>query len=198
MSFYRARLQVATVMLVVVAWRGIAIAEQAAQKPSRAELVAEIAKLRAALSDCQNSRGSGEADGSRADAAASLRAVKSALDGGASLEEFKKYQIESRIKVDALPRVPENRDIRAISDLYRDATIFGIASVTGSIDIDRFYSLKRQYGEDEVISKGMADMKADSGVGLLSSAELEENRTIAKIIFHQLTWYAGNRLSSLK
>jgi len=67
----------------------------------------EIARLRAELETCKNSKNSAT-DTQRSEAIASLKAIRSALNTGANLEEFKKYQIESRIKVDALPNTPEN------------------------------------------------------------------------------------------
>jgi hypothetical protein len=151
---------------------------QQAKQPSRSELQAEIVRLRAALADCQNAKQAANLNSAREDAITSLRAVGSALSTGANLEEFKKYQIESRIKVDALPNIPENHDIRAISDLYREAVTFGIMSVTGGkISAEDLAAEKSLHGtedaSDKAISKALADMMSEDAVEPYVSAKAE-------------------------
>jgi hypothetical protein len=81
----------------------------------------------------------------RDDAIASLRAVRSALSAGANLDDFRKYQIESRIKVDALPSIPKNGAIREISDIFTDALAFSVARVTGEISAVEIQQAKTRY-----------------------------------------------------
>ena len=130
---------------------------QEKKPPTRSELEAEIARLRSALAECQSERVN-----KRDDAVASLRAVRSALSSGANLEEFKKYQIESRIKVDSLPDSPENQDIRRISDLFADAITFRIAQITGgALQAAQINSAKERYADDPEIVKALNAMKSE-------------------------------------
>ncbi|HEV7487663.1 MAG TPA: hypothetical protein VGQ65_18495 [Thermoanaerobaculia bacterium] len=116
-----------------------------------------------------------------------MRAVGSALSAGANLQEFKKYQIESQIKVDALPNTPENKDIRAVSDLYREAVTFGVMSVTdGKIaanELSAAKELHRLDGNDpdrkeramydKAISEALTDMTPEEAMGSTADAEAE-------------------------
>jgi hypothetical protein len=139
-----------TLTLLLIGQISVANGQQAKQ-PSRSELQAELVRLRAALADCQNSKQTAKLNGAREDAIASLRAVNSALSTGANLEEFKRYQIESRIKVDALPNVPENREIRYVSDLYREAIIFGLINIAdGTISATDLAAEKESHHLDDV------------------------------------------------
>ena len=124
---------------------------QAKQSPSRSELEAEVKRLRTALDECRSANAS-----KRDEAIASLRAVQSALGTGANLDEFKRYQIESRIKVDALPMTPENAGIRAVSDLYADAVKFRIIYATdGAIEGTALAAAQTRYAHDESITKAL-------------------------------------------
>ena len=160
-----ARRHIATLAMLLLVSFGVANGQQTKQ-PSRSELQAEIAMLRTALADCQNAKQAvkltadqtAPAKSAREDAIASLRAVRSALSTGANLEEFKKYQIESRIKVDALPDVPENRDIRNVSDVYREASAFGIIKITGAISSETLSTAAHQYSDDYVVSAALKMM----------------------------------------
>lgn len=132
----------------VLLWIALPLIAQQSTKPTRAELQAEIARLRTELTACQGAATASAAaknDFKREEALASLRAVKSALDTGANLQEFKKYQIESRIKVDALPTTEENAAIHDVSDLYRDAVVFGVARVIGGISGSELAAMKKKY-----------------------------------------------------
>ena len=155
---------------------------QGKKPPTRSELEAEITRLRTALAECQS-----EKVGKRDEAVASLRAVRSALTSGANLEEFKKYQIESRIKVDGLPDSPENRDIRRISDLFADAITYRIAQITGGVfEAAQINFAKERYSDDPEILKALNAIKSEeivrtmkmdrpySGSGLTAAQEQTE------------------------
>jgi hypothetical protein len=102
------------------------------------------------------------ASGKRDEAIASLRAVKSALGAGANLEEFKKYEIESRVKVDALPDAPDNREAKAISDLFADAVTFSVIQITGGeFDASALDSAKDRYRDDPDILKALNEIKSE-------------------------------------
>jgi hypothetical protein len=131
----------------------------ATSQPTVATLQAEIAKLRSQLAACRAEHPEVR-NRAREEAIVSLRAVRSALNGGANLETFRKYQVESRIKIDALPETKENQIIRDISDLYADALTFSIARITGSISEAALESAKQKYSNDEYITKFLADMQA--------------------------------------
>jgi hypothetical protein len=142
------------------------IAQSTAKQPSRAELDAEIARLRAALAECRSSKNASR----REDAIASVRAVQSALGTGANLEEFKRYQIESRIKVDALPSIPENAPIKEISDLFADAVRFRIVQATGGrIEAREIAAAKTRYADDTDVSKALTEMQSEDVVQTLTA-----------------------------
>ena len=124
-----------------------------------AALEAQIVQLKADLASC---RGEAQPGGNqaRAEAIASLRAVRSALNGGANLDSFRKYQIESRIKIDSIPDTPKNQPIREISDLYADALAFGITRITGSISELELSHARTKYADDEQMMKALQGMKA--------------------------------------
>jgi hypothetical protein len=161
------------VLPVVLTWVETAYGQQAKQ-PSRSELQAEIAMLRTALADCQNAKQTAKmateqtaiSKSAREDAIASLRAVKSALSTGANIEDFKKYQIESRIKIDALPNAPENGNIRGISDLYREAISFSIMSTTGgNISSVELAAAKDEHRDNEAIFAALGHLIPADAVG---------------------------------
>lgn len=118
----------------------------------------ENARLRAELSACQNAKNEA-ADAQRREAIASLKAIRSALSTGANLQEFKKYQIESRIKVDALHNTPGNQVIKEISNLYRDAVTFGIIRLTGTISSSELEAAHTKYASNKELMKYLSEMK---------------------------------------
>jgi len=120
----------------------------------------KITRLQAELSECQNAKIKA-GDSQRNEAIASLKAIHSALKAGANMQEFKKYQIESRIKIDALPDTPNNKIAKDISDIYRDATTFGITRITGVISPSDLESARIKYKDNENIAKYLSDMTSD-------------------------------------
>jgi hypothetical protein len=162
MKGLRGTIGVLTLVLMTGAYARDGRAQEKKPTP-RAELEAEITRLRSALAECQSEKAS-----KRDDAIASLRAIRSALSTGANFEEFKKYQIESRIKVDALPHTPANQDVRAISDLFADAIAFRIAQITGGeFDAAQINSAKERYPNDPEIQKALNAMKSEDVVRTL-------------------------------
>lgn len=95
----------------------------------------------------------------RLSAIASLRAVRSALEAGATLDEFRRYQIESRIKIDAMPNTPANRDVREVSDLFNAAVRFAAIGISGEVSATEISSAKTKYGSrtDDVLFKSIVD-----------------------------------------
>ena len=145
------RIGVLTLALMAGAYARDGLAQEKKPNP-RTELEAEIVKLRSALAECRSEKAS-----KRDDAIASLHAVRSALSTGANFEEFKKYQIESRIKLDALPRIPANQDVRTISDLFADAIDFRIIQITGGeVEGSTLDSYKARYIDDPEIFKTLS------------------------------------------
>lgn len=110
----------------------------------------ENARLRKELSACQNTKNE-TAEAQRREAIQSLKAIRSALSTGANLQEFKKYQIESRIKVDALPDTSENQIIKEISDIYKDAVTFGIIRLTGNISDSELEDFRLKYNNNVLL-----------------------------------------------
>jgi hypothetical protein len=137
------------------------VALAAPESKSKTELQQEIASLKKALSSCQSATTS-KTSNQRAEAVASLRAIQSALNTGANFQEFKRYQIESRIKVEALPRTPENEVIYEISDTYRDAVTFFIIERTGTISDRELEVLRARYDNDEHLRNWLAKMRPNN------------------------------------
>lgn len=153
-------------------------------------------------------------DPQRDAALASLRAVRSALDAGATLDEFRKYQIESRIKIDAMPSTPANRDLREVSDLYNAAVQFGVIRVSGEISGAEIASAKARYGtlSDDVLFKsilGALDKMTPSAATYIDPNlspevkeeiryQLEKNRIAGEQIARLLIASADERLRKLK
>lgn len=164
-------------------------AETKKASTSIADLQKEITRLKAELAACKNSNNS-TASVQRTEAIASLRAVRSALKAGANFQEFKKYHIESKIKIDNLPDVPENKIIRTISDIYDDAITFGIVRTTGVISQSEIDTAKTKYKDHEFLSKMLADMKPnDSSRGLTYELNQNGGNFISKMILYLKCFY---------
>ena len=88
------------VLVLIILWIAPALAQKNESTCSSEieRLQEEIARLKAELSACQNAK-TESVNAQRNEAISSLKAIRSALSTGANLQEFKKYQIESRIKV---------------------------------------------------------------------------------------------------
>jgi hypothetical protein len=85
-------------------------------------------------------------DPRRQEAIASLRAVQSVLAGGADTSEFKKYYLDAKIKIDALPKIPANATIREVSEIYADAVTLFIAAQMSELSADEVRSFRQKYG----------------------------------------------------
>jgi hypothetical protein len=149
------------VVLLLVALANPIFAQTKKQSSNRvADLEKEVARLQAELTACQNAK-KAVSNTQRTEAIASIRAIRSALSTGANLQEFKKYQIESRIKIDALPAAPENRILKEISDLYADAVSFSITGVTGRICSSELEAARIKYRGNERLIKALDGMTPD-------------------------------------
>jgi hypothetical protein len=148
-------------------------------------------------------------------ATASLRAVRSALDAGATLDEFRRYQIESRIKIDAMPNTAANRDVREVSDLFNAAVQFAAIGVSGDISGAEISSAKAKYGSrtDDVLFKGIIDALDTMTAGAAEQLEMpglgpniredirykvEKNRIAGEQIARLLIASANEKLLRLK
>jgi hypothetical protein len=133
-------------VLAVLCGLGTTVVGQS-QQPTVADLQAQIAALTAALRACQSGGGAALAGSARQDALAALHAVDSAISGGANTAEFKKYQLDAKIKVDALPATPENAPIRQVSGLYVDASRLLLAWQTETMSAADVHYFKTTYPE---------------------------------------------------
>jgi small-conductance mechanosensitive channel len=169
-------------------------AENKKLAPNVATLQQEITRLQAELDSCKKERGK-ESTSQRTEAIASLRAVQSALNAGANFQEFKKYYIESKIKIDVLPNLPENNLIREISDIYKDAVSFGIIRSTGIISDSELKTARLKYDGDKNINKILNDMKVtDSSHG----RDHDLNQLVGDTISKMLIIYADDKFKNLK
>ena len=140
-----------------------------------------------------------------------MNAINSALGAGANLQEFKKYQIQSRIKIDALPNTPENQIIKYISDLYRDAATLATIGLTGEVSSYELAALKKKYSDNTELVKSMAlgdakladsmkkaidDIRPNDSPGIVYNPDL--NRIDGKEMSQYLFLIAGMKLSELK
>lgn len=82
------------------------------------------------------------------DALAALRAVQSVLDGGANAADFKRYYLEAKVKVDALPDLPDAAPLRAIEVLYADAITLATAAQVKAMSGAAVRSFKTGYATD--------------------------------------------------
>jgi hypothetical protein len=131
----------------------------------------------------------------RAEAVASLHAVRSALSAGANLQEFKKYQIESRIKIDALPSLPENLDIKEASDLYNEAVTFGIMRITGTVNSGELEVAREKFRNHAFIMKCLNGMQPNyDSRGFIHDL----NQINAEAISKSLLILADEKISALK
>jgi len=108
----------------------------------------EIERLKGELKACRERKDTPIVDTKRQEALAALRAVQSSVAAGANVQEFKKYQLESRVKVDALPETPENTPLREVAELYRDATSLLIDWQLGEMKEDEAAYFRSKYGND--------------------------------------------------
>lgn len=82
------------------------------------------------------------------DALTALRAVQSVLDGGATAAEFKRYYLDAKVKVDALPPIPDAAPLRAIEVLYADAITLATAAQARAMSGPAVRSFKTGYTGD--------------------------------------------------
>lgn len=132
------------------------------------------------------------------DALTALRAVKSVLDGGANISEFKKYYLEAKIKVDALPTTADNAVLREISDLYRDADSLSIGARLRSLTSLDIRALKIKYAGDPHFMQFFSNVRED-GFGPMATTNTRQimaihAETSAQVLMHE----AGEKLKSLK
>jgi hypothetical protein len=117
------------------------------------------------------------------------------LNAGANFQEFKKYYIESKIKVDMLPKLPENSVIKEISDIYKDAVSFGIVRLTGQIDEAELNASRLKYENDKHLNEILNKMKPnDSSRGLIHDLNQVDGNAIMKILFI----YADEKFKNLR
>jgi hypothetical protein len=125
------RSAVVLVVGLVLTASSSAVAQQGS--PSVAELQDQISALTAALKACQAGSVNSPVGSARDEALAALRAVESASSGGANVSEFKKYQLDAKVKVDALPVTAENVPLRYVSRIYVDVSSLLIAWQTETL-----------------------------------------------------------------
>lgn len=114
----------------------------------------------------------------RQDAVTALRAVRSALDGGANLEEFRKYYLDARVKIDALRNATVNRPIKEVSTLYADALSLKVASITREMSGSNARYFRSQYETEphflelfrEVPESGFTSMSAMTSFAIKKAA----------------------------
>ncbi len=107
------------------------------------------------------------------EALASLRAVRSILAGGAAPGAFKAYQLDSKIKVDALPDTPDMAAIREVSRIYADASTLLTSAMTQSLEAEQVAYFKKAYGADRSIgTRFLSALAKVPDAGFTRSAEL--------------------------
>jgi hypothetical protein len=183
------------IVLLVIALVNPIFAETRKQPSTRiVDLENEVARLKAELAACQNAKKSAS-NTQRDEAIASLRAIRSALGTGANLQEFKKYQIESRIKIDALPDTPENRILKEISDIYKDAVSFSIMQMTGDISSSELELARIKYKDgDKLLVECLSKMTPDE----TGKYDLKRNQVYAEYASKALILKADSMFSELK
>lgn len=131
------------------------------------------------------------------DALASLRAVQSALSGGANRAEFKKYYLDARIKVDALPDSPANAPLLNVSNLYRDASALTVAYLTRSMSAADLHDFKARYAGDPQMWRFLREIN-DAGLGLnLPAYEREREAVYIDGAAQVLMFQASEKLKTL-
>jgi hypothetical protein len=85
-------------------------------------------------------------DPARQAALAALRATQSVVAGGGNTSEFKAYYLAAKVKVDALPAIPENAALRDVVGLYADATSLLVAG-----QIQRMSGTEVRYFKDKYL-----------------------------------------------
>jgi outer membrane murein-binding lipoprotein Lpp len=125
-------------------------------------LTAEVSRLTAEVNRL-SSAGSAASVGSaqRQDALTSLRAVQSVLSGGGSRTDFRKYQLEAKVKVDALPDTPENAPMREVSRIFTDASSLLTAGTAQSMSASDVGYFKKQYSNDLRLGGDLAKIFGD-------------------------------------
>jgi hypothetical protein len=180
-------------VMVVIA---VGVYAQAEPAPlTKAGLQREVARLKHELSECRGPALRAVDDKGRAEAIASLRAVKSALDGGANIETFRKYEIESRVKVDALPDTPGNQPLRDIAALYADALSFALVRISGSIEVPSMQAAWSKYEGDSDLKRFMQQMSAGDSI---SQLQHDLNVASAEAISKTLILNAEVKLHNMK
>ena len=109
----------------------------------------------------------------RPEALASLRAVRSVVAGGVGAVAFKTYQLEAKIKVDALPDTPDNVALREVSRIYTDASTLFTSAMTQSMEPGEVAYFKKAYSADTSIGTRFSSALAKvPAAGITRSPEL--------------------------
>lgn len=139
-------------------------------------------------------------DAASQSALTALRAVQSVLDGGANATEFKKYYLEAKVKVDALPNTPASEPLRIVSALYRDAVTLSIAYQTREMSGFEVTTLKQQYATDYEFLEFFNKIPNDgfSRRSFMTSNEIERATIEAQAASQILLVRAAQRLHVMK
>ncbi len=162
-----------------------------------AALQDQVATLTAALKACQATTPASVASASnpRREAIASLHAVQSAVAGGANAAEFKKYQLDAKVKVDALPATDENADVKHVAHIYTDAAHLMTAWLTSSLDDSESKYFKTEYAS--LNSKPINELRGFSHQSMVG-AQFELARLSAEFGAKALLAYAASELQKVK
>lgn len=137
-------------------------------------------------------------DPARQAAIAALRAVESVLTGGANIGEFKKYYLEAKVKVDALPRIPENLPIVEVGGIFADASTLFTDALVHEISAAEVLRLQQKYADDSNLMNFFARLPA-SGLGPISTHLDQEIATNwMRASAQALLGYAALKLSTMQ
>jgi hypothetical protein len=79
--------------------------------------------------------------------------------------EFKKYYLDAKVNVDALPKIPANAAMTEVTGIYADAVTLFVAAQVGEMRADEAQYFKQKYSEiprffEKVPDEGFGDGSA--------------------------------------
>jgi hypothetical protein len=131
----------------------------------------------------------------RAAAIAALKAVRSAGEAGGTISDVRKYMIDARVKIDALPESAANAPLRSITRLFTDALTFGDCGGSSNISEFDLNRAKKQYAADDSITKSLLAVRVSEP--LLSTEFWRSNAVDCQIVMLRLLDKAYKELDTL-
>jgi hypothetical protein len=127
-----------------------------------------------------------------------LRATQSALEGGANVDEFKRYYLDAKVKLDALPASPSAAALQAVGDIYGDVVNLAIARLTMTLSEYQLRFFKVKHASNYPFLHNLNDLPPEGVGAKLSDADMDRAVGTIRASEQVLLRQAADRLGGIK